>query len=98
MQRSRTQIATSYAPGSLFTYEGGLGCCVAVPLSNPATPSSPAVVKQIFEHLGEFVESWFQRATACRPNPVILPEQCLGDAFLDYKNEPFVDQGKFVLN
>jgi hypothetical protein len=42
LHRSRTQIATSYAPGALFTYEGGLGCCVSVPISTPYTPSSPA--------------------------------------------------------
>ena len=66
MHRSRTQIATSYAPGALFTYEGGLGCCVSVAMSAPVTPSSPAVQKQLFEHLAEYVESWFQRATNCR--------------------------------
>ena len=98
MQRSRTQIATSYAPGALFTYEGGLGCCVAVAVSTPVTPSSPAVQKQLFEHLGEFVESWFQRAANCRTNVPVLPEQCVDNAFLNHKNEPFVDPGQFVLN
>jgi len=73
MHRSRTQIATSYAPGALFTYEGGLGCCVSVAMSAPVTPSSPAVQKQLFEHLGEYVESWFQRATNCRSEPAVLP-------------------------
>jgi len=98
MHRSRTQIATSYAPGALFTYEGGLGCCVSVAMSAPVTPSSPAVQKQLFEHLGEYVESWFQRATNCRSEPAVLPEQCIDAAFLNHQNEPFVDQGKFVLN
>jgi len=98
MQRSRTQIATSYAPGALFTYEGGLGCCVSVAISTPAKPSSPAVEKQIFEHLAEFVESWFQRAGNCRPNPEILPEQCLDRAFLDHQNKVSVDAGIFTLN
>jgi hypothetical protein len=98
MQRSRTQIATSYAPGALFTFEGGLGCCVSVALSTPVTPSSPAVEKQIFEHLSEFVESWFQRAAHCRIAPEVLPEQCLDDAFLDHRNEPVVDPGTFTLN
>ena len=56
MHRSRTQIATSYAPGALFTYEGGLGCCVSVPISTPYTASSPAVQKQLFEHLHEPAE------------------------------------------
>ena len=97
MHRSRTQIATAYAPGALFTYEGGLGCCVSVALSAPVTPSSPAVQKQLFEHLAEYVESWFQRATNCRTEPSVLPEQCIDSAFLNHQNEPFVDQGKFVL-
>lgn len=98
MHRSRTQIATSYAPGALFTYEGGLGCCVAVPLSAPYTPSSSAVQKQLFEHLKEFVESWFERAMRSRTEPEVLPEQCVDDTFLDYKKEPLADPGKFVLN
>ena len=98
MQRSRTQIATSYAPGALFTYEGGLGCCVAVALSTPVTPSSPAVQKQLFEHLTEYVESWFQRASNCRREPPVLPELCIDGAFLDHQNQPLVDQGRFVLN
>ena len=98
MQRSRTQIATSYAPGALFTYEGGLGCCIAVPVATPYTPSSPAVAKQLFEHLGEYVESWFERAMRARPDPEILPEQCVDPVFLDNKKEPLVDPGRFSLN
>jgi hypothetical protein len=98
MHRSRTQIATSYAPGALFTYEGGLGCCVSVAVSAPYTPSSPAVQKQLFEHLNDFVESWFERAMRCRTQPEVLPEQCVDSAFLDYKKEPLVDPGRFSLN
>jgi hypothetical protein len=98
VHRSRTQIATSYAPGALFTYEGGLGCCVAVAVSAPVTPSSPAVQKQLFEHLSEYVESWFQRASNCRTKVPVLPEQCVDDAFLNHQNEPFVDPGHFSLN
>jgi hypothetical protein len=98
MQRSRTQIATSYAPGALFTYEGGLGCCVSVAISTPVNPSSPAVQKQMFEHLSEYVESWFQRAANCRQAPQVLPEQCLDGAFLNHQNEAFVDPGNFTLN
>ena len=98
MQRSRTQIATVYAPGALFTYEGGLGCCLAVPYSTPYDPSSPAVQKQLFEHLAEYVESWFERAMRCRPEPEVLPEQCVDAAFLDHNKEPRIDSGKFAVN
>ena len=38
MHRSRTQIATVYAPGALFTYEGGLGCCVSVATNQDEGP------------------------------------------------------------
>src|SRR5579871_5724834 len=98
MQRSRTQIATSYAPGALFTYEGGLGCCVSVAISTPFKPSSPAVEKQMFEHLSEFVEGWFERAASCRNKPEILPEQCIDRAFLDHENKTKVDPGVFTIN
>jgi hypothetical protein len=98
MNRSRTQIATVYAPGALFTYEGGLGCCLSVPLATPYTPSSPAVQKQLFDHLEEFVGSWFERAMRCRQKPEVLAEQCLDAAFLDHKKEARVDSGRFSLN
>src|SRR5262245_53789856 len=98
MHRSRTQIATSYAPGALFTYEGGLGCCLSIPIAAHYTPSSAAVPKQLFEHLHEFVESWFERATNCRAQPEVLPEQCVDAAFLDFRNQLIVDAGRFVLS
>jgi hypothetical protein len=98
MHRSRTQIATVYAPGALFTYEGGLGCCLSVSYSTPYDPSTPAVQKQLFEHLAEYVESWFERAMRCRKDPEVLPEQCIDTAFLDHNKEPRIDSGRFALN
>ncbi|MFM9850251.1 MAG: hypothetical protein ACKVP3_24225 [Hyphomicrobiaceae bacterium] len=97
MHRSRTQIATAYAPGALFTYEGGMGCCVSVPLSAPAILPSAAVQKQLFDHLQDFVESWFDRAMRSRTAPAVLPQQCVDGAFLNHKNEPVADPGQFVL-
>jgi len=98
MNRSRTQIATSYAPGALFTYEGGMGCCVAIPKNTPYETSKPDVQRQLFELLGEFVQNWHDRAMACRPTPQVLPQQCLDTAFLDHKDEPKIDSGRFALN
>jgi hypothetical protein len=97
MNRSKTQITTSYSPGSLFTYEGGLGCCVSIPKAAPYTVKSPAVPRQLFEILDEFVSNWFERASSCRQQPPVLPQQCLEDVFLDYKMEPRVDSDRFVL-
>lgn len=35
MTRSRGQLATAYAPGALFTFEGGLGACLSIADQNP---------------------------------------------------------------
>lgn len=97
MNRSRTQIATAYAPGALFTYEGGLGCCVSVPKMSRLENIAGAVQHQLFESLQEFVETWHQRAFACRTAPEVFSEQCLDREFLDHKGQPRIDMGKFVL-
>nr|WP_295884555.1 hypothetical protein [uncultured Devosia sp.] len=97
MQRSRTQLATSYAPGALFTYEGGLGCCGAIPLPAVFSSQHANLEVQLFEHLKEFVTSWFERATAARPAPAVLPEQALDPVFLDYTDQPNVDPSRFQL-
>jgi hypothetical protein len=98
MNRSRTQIATSYAPGALFTYEGGMGCCVAVPKNTPYETNKPDVQRQVFELLEEFVQNWHDRSIGCRASPQVLPQQCLDAAFLDHKDQPKVDSGRFALN
>ncbi len=98
MNRSRTQATTAYAPGALFTYEGGLGCCLSIPKAAPYTPKSPAVSRQLFEILDEFVSNWFTRSGGCRQTPVVLPQQCLDSVFLDYKQEPKIDSDRFMLN
>jgi len=98
MNRSRTQISTSYAPGALFTYEGGMGCCVAIPLNTPYETSKPDVQRQLLELLEEFIQNWHDRAMGCRTAPQVLPQQCLDAAFLDHKDEPKIDSGRFALN
>jgi hypothetical protein len=35
MTRSQPQLASSYAPGAMFTWEGGKGACMAVPVDGP---------------------------------------------------------------
>jgi hypothetical protein len=58
---------------------------------------SGAVQHQLFESLQEFVDTWHQRAMACRTDPEVFPEQCLDREFLDHKGQPRIDMGKFVL-
>src|SRR5262249_49937166 len=36
MTRSQPQLATAYAPGAIFTWEGGKGACMSVPIDGAA--------------------------------------------------------------
>lgn len=79
MNRSRGQLATVYAPHSLFTFEGGTGACMARAVPNRAyEPVSATTKRMIHEQIVEFIESWFRRATAGRdPIVPICPERAL---------------------
>ncbi|MBL8597379.1 MAG: hypothetical protein JNL14_06540 [Devosia sp.] len=63
MQRSRNQIATAYAPHSLFTFEGGRGACMALPSGSNRTIDLPLVTKKtIGEQIQEYFSAWAERA------------------------------------
>lgn len=73
MSRSQPQLATSYAPGAVFTWEGGKGACMAVPVEGATIDFSarPTRRDQIIENLEEFCQSWLARGMAInRPAPV----------------------------
>ena len=82
MKRSRSQLASVYAPHSLFTFEGGVGACMARPVPNPtyepAGSAGTTTKRMIHEQIIEFVEAWLQRATTGQ-NPVVpvSPERAL---------------------
>lgn len=87
MTRSRSQLATAYAPGAFFTFEGGQGACVAIPDSGSEFEQArlPESAKnQIVLRLGEIARSWFDRAMNCRPGAKTQPHarMCLDDALL----------------
>jgi hypothetical protein len=63
MQRSRGQLATSYAPHSLFTFEGGSGACMALSASgNRNADLRPITQRMIGEQIQEYFEAWADRA------------------------------------
>ena len=66
MSRSRGQLAASYAPGAFFTFEGGLGACIAQPDwqagMNPLQ-IHPTVKNQIVLRFDDAVKSWFDTTT-----------------------------------
>ena len=81
MVRSRVQLATSYAPGVLFTWEGAKGICRSVPI--PAEPEAvePALRLLIHSGIAEFASTWRQRANRIRTGiPIDL---ILDDVFYD---------------
>ena len=68
MSRSRVQIAGSYAPGVLMTWEGGKGICRTVPLVNDITKTlGRTTVDLIFENMRDFVSNWRDRVKKALP-------------------------------
>ena len=63
MQRSRTQLATSYAPHCLFTFEGGVGGCMAISSGNREAQLRQITQRLISEQIQEYFEAWADRAT-----------------------------------
>jgi len=95
MQRSQTQMATTYAPDKHFTFEGGAGACRSVPVTRSDVHIKPAERNQIREGILEFIQNWHRRATM-RQDPPVAPEQALDEqVFLDREKRPSFEQSKF---
>jgi len=86
MARSRNQLGSAYAPGAFFTFEGGLGACIALPdLSSSVDEASleDETKAQILLRLKEIWQGWFSRAYQLNdPKRVIDPKLCLDEALL----------------
>jgi len=103
MSRSRGQLAASYAPGAFFTFEGGLGACIAQPDYDTAAhtaPISASVRNQIVMRMDEAIKAWFSSALHCRDGkdklPPVLPAQCIADELLSGNMVRPIDHGRFV--
>lgn len=75
MTRSQPQLATSYAPGAMFTWEGGKGACIAAPVDGTPIDFSTRQTRrdQMVETLVEYCRNWLARGMAIsanRPAPV----------------------------
>src|SRR5579859_6627395 len=97
MSRSRVQIAGSYAPGVLMTWEGGKGICRSVPLANDITKQlNRTTIDLVFENLCDFVTNWRDRAMKAVPEA--LPELVLDAPFRDSRTgEVRVEQADFQM-
>ena len=92
MQRSRTQLASAYAPNSLFTFEGGAGACMAISFSgNRAADDDLRTVTRrlIGEQIQEYFDAWLSRATRGNgllhpvPNSLAVDTHVLRDGVVD---------------
>jgi hypothetical protein len=87
MSRSRNQLATAYAPESFFTFEGGLGACIAHSAIGESITLSEPTRDQIFERINQIGRAWFEAASKVREGdatkPPVTPAQCVDVALLD---------------
>lgn len=99
MMRSRSQLASAYAPESFFTFEGGLGACIAKTIPTRKEELDSDTREQIAARMDEIVRSWYAAARSCRDagQPEVLPQQCLERPLLDDHGEvaPF-NEDRFV--
>ena len=81
MTRSCVQLATTYAPGVLFTWEGAKGICRSVPIDREARSVGEATKLLIFDGIKEIASNWFERGSNVRmPDPIPI-ELILDDPF-----------------
>ncbi len=96
MNRSRNQLATAYAPESFFTFEGGVGACIAHSMPGEAANLVDTTRSNILERMEQFGDAWFQAAMQARdrkPDQAkehpVLPTQCVDKKLLDEHQQSF---------
>ena len=98
MSRSRNQIASSYAPESFFTFEGGSGACIARATAGEAIFLAEPTLNQIFERINELGRAWFSAAMSARDNdltkPRVTANQCVDPRLLDNTRSDFQAPGQ----
>lgn len=86
MARSRNQLASAYAPGAFFTFEGGLGSCIALPDLSSSVDEAPLddeTKSQILLRLKEIWQSWFTRAYQLNDDKRAIDARlCIDEALL----------------
>ena len=104
MNRSRNQIATSYAPGSFFTFEGGVGACIATPVTGDPANLGDTTTRRILERLEQFASAWYERALSARSGNdeqakkfPIVPQLCVDPGLLDDEGSSVRLPGREIL-
>lgn len=87
MTRSRVQLASTYAPGVLFTWEGAKGICRAVPIERELTQIGDATRLLIYDGIKEIASNWFNRASGVRQPQSVPITLILDDPFYDPRTQ-----------
>lgn len=83
MTRSQPQLATAYAPGAMFTWEGGKGACISVPVDGTPIDFSVRQTRrdQMVETLVEFCRNWLARGMSINRDAPVYEVQLLDTCF-----------------
>jgi hypothetical protein len=83
MERTKIQLATSYSPGTLFTFESNLVICESISKNNydRASNIKSYTRDQIFKNIAERAKAWY--TMAMRANTAFKPEMCVDKNFLN---------------
>ena len=97
MSRSQGQVSRAYAPGSLFTFEGGTAACMGFPDAENASAAEALTDvnrRQIAAIIQEYVRSWAHRAQqANNPRHEIPIELCVDKSVLNETNAVSIKLG-----
>lgn len=85
MARSKAQLATTYAPGVLFTWEGAKGICRSVPIAPQEAVVADATKLLVYEGIKEFATAWLTRGQAARAPDSTPIGLVLDEAFYDQR-------------
>lgn len=98
MSRSRNQLATSYAPESFFTFEGGVGACISRSAVGEQVNLAEPTLDQIFERINELGRAWYEAAITARDDDAtkapVVPVQCVDRKLLDSALSGFQPPGQ----
>lgn len=90
MGRTKIQLATTYSPGTLFTFEGNLVVCESQPDSGYLSVNLPQYVRnQILKSIEEKVVSWY--AAAIETANHTTSRMCVDDSLLNRDYDGLMD-------
>ena len=84
MERSLAQLATSYAPGALFTFEGGRGAYICMGKESQPIGQLVSLYASniIFAQIEEIARNWLDMASRAETTYPIRTQDCIDESLL----------------